>query len=153
MTYCPDTGWFTYNYNYRGYGVGQRAGRYHKSGYRVISVDGVVYSEHRLAVLYMTGSHPTHRVDHKNTVEDDNRWDNLRLATAGQNAANSKTRVNTSGHKGVYRNGQGWGAGLRIDGKIKWAGTFPTLELAIEARKKLEEQYHGEFAFSGERLG
>jgi hypothetical protein len=66
------------------------------------ALTGVLYREHRLAWLYMTGEWPTHEIDHINGDRVDNRFCNLREATASENRWNSRKRVNnTSGYKGV----------------------------------------------------
>lgn len=156
LSYDPTTGLFRWRNAAGRYGripAGSVAGNISKvHGYRLIGLGGsgkTVRATH-LAWLYMTGEWPELQVDHKNGVESDDWWDNLRLATQSQNKANSsRYKNNTSGVTGViYENGPGrkhWRAILRADGKSVNIGRFLTKEEAIEARQKAEEQYHGEF--------
>jgi hypothetical protein len=97
----------------------------------------------------MTGDWPKSRVDHENTVRLDNKWTNLRLATASQNAANAGTRVNnTSGVKGVSWDKccKKWFAKITVDGKQIYLGVFETLDGAASAYKEAAERHFGEFA-------
>lgn len=73
-----------------------------RHGYITIRVDGRSYLAQRLAWLYMTGEWPKKQIDHKNLIRSENRWNNLREATHGQNVQNSSLRKNnTSGFKGA----------------------------------------------------
>lgn len=49
---------------------------------------------------------------------------------------------NTSGHTGVYWNGQRkkWSAEIRIEGKKRYLGSFENVEDAINARQEAEER-------------
>lgn len=49
------------------------AGHRAAKGYRAITIDCRPYYVHRLAWLWMTGSWPTHDVDHRNGDRGDNR--------------------------------------------------------------------------------
>ncbi len=102
-------------------------------------------------------------VDHINGVKADNRRKNLRVATNGQNRANSKINSNSkSGSKGVHlkkkqkRNsnrkprrdakGDRWVAQINIDGKKHHLGNFDTCEEAHAVYKKAAEKAFGCFA-------
>ena len=93
---------------------------------------------------------PDALVDH---VHDDRKWDNrkynLRIATRGENAINSAPRKkNISGCTGVTKTRSGtWRARIQVNGKEKWLGTFADLDDAIEARKKAEKEYYGDFSY------
>src|SRR5438045_2733801 len=91
------------------------------SHYVFIRVDRRCYRAHRLAWLYMTGEMPI-EVDHLNLNRADNRWQNLRVATRVQNAANSPARrPSITGIKGVRRLKSGrWYA--RIMSVLGWIG-------------------------------
>jgi HNH endonuclease len=80
LTYDPETGLFQWRVMRSGrkpnpsLGAGERP---RKSGGRTISVDGVAYSNSRLAWLYMTGEWPIGTVGHRNGNMADDRIDNL----------------------------------------------------------------------------
>lgn len=121
----------------------------HGGGYRYIGVDGVEYLAHRLAWLYVTGSHPTREIDHKNTTRDDNRFENLRAADDPQNCANrGKQANNTSGFKGVsFNKASGkFVASTQVCGVYRYLGLFATAELAHRAYQRAAESSFGEFA-------
>lgn len=58
-----------------------------------------------------------------------------------------ETAANTSGCRGVYyeKTSNKWRARLRFKGKLISLGSFNSFEDAVEARKKGEELYFGEF--------
>lgn len=104
---------------------------------------------HRLAFLYMTGSWPVNRVDHKDCNPLNNAFINLRQATASQNAANRGVdKRNTSGYKGVsfYKPLGRWVAHIRHNYRLKSLGYFDTKEEAAEAYKKAAEAAFGDFS-------
>ena len=93
----------------------------------------------------MTGHHPSGEIDHINGDRLDNRWVNLRDVTAFDNARNQGERKdNTSGCRGVTRNGAGWMARISHDGVRYGLGTFRNKSDAIHTRKCAEEylEYH-----------
>ena len=137
--------------------AGSIAGRVSKAardgggGYRWIGVDGKEYLAHRLAWLYVTGEHPENEVDHRNTIRDDNRFSNLRLADDTQNMANKSLQSNnTTGFKGVSLNkatGK-YVASIQKDGRYKYLGLHKTPEMAHAAYVSAAKQLFGEFARS-----
>lgn len=98
----------------------------------------------------MTGEWPPQEVDHHDNDGWNNRWDNLRLATRSQNQANTRRyKSNSSGKKGVFRNGgeaRPWRAQIQKDGKKISLGYFETIEAASEAFAAAATAQHGEFA-------
>ena len=157
LRYDPETGVFTWLvWRPNGVKAGDEAGAIHKAcgGYRKIKIDSRGYLASRLAWLYMTGELPTFRVDHEDTDKLNNRWCNLRPATASQNAANARlSRRNTSGFKGVHytRNRPStkkWAAHIRVDGVLKTLGYFAKPEDAHVAYTKAAEVAFGAFARS-----
>lgn len=117
-------------------------------GYRRICIFGSKYFASRLAWLYVTGVYPNKMVDHKNRIRHDDRFDNLRLASRGQNVRNSKLRKdNSSGYKGVYLNHGRWQAGIRFNKKFVHVGMFATREEAaaaiIKKQRQLDPVFYG----------
>lgn len=87
-------------------------------------------------------------VDHIDGDVTNNRFDNLRIVTEQQNSMNKAIqKSNTSGVKGVHmvkRSGK-WQARISYKGERIVLGTFEKFEDAVEARRKAEELYFGEF--------
>lgn len=147
--YSPDTGVLTWIVSYGRARSGAAAGCRDPSGYWRVQIDGHIYLGHRLAWLYMTGEWPPHNIDHINGDPSDNRLVNLRPATQAENCRNTRLRSNnTSGFKGVYfaKYSQRWAAAIRVDGHLRYLGSFETAEEAHAAYCGAATQFHGEFA-------
>lgn len=149
LHYDPETGVFTRRITTNGNSKANSiAGSRHNKGYRRIMVDGKVYQSHRLAFLYMTGIMPEF-VDHKNGIRDDNRWINLRTASATENMQNRKIhKNNTSGIPGVYwhKRRRMWHAHIKVNKKNLFLGCFSDLSEAANVVNDARERYFGEFA-------
>lgn len=107
--------------------VGCKGGRYIR-----VSIEGKLYSEHRIMFLIMHGYMPA-LVDHCNRIKHDNTPSNLRAATASENSLNVvASKRSTSGVKNVYRNTAAgkWHVQLCIRGKRMNFGLHKDLELA-----------------------
>ncbi len=131
--------------------AGAVAGRYNTDGdgYRQIGINRRLYKKHRLAWLYMTGAWPRHEIDHINGDRGDNRFCNLREATASENRRNMRKRVNnTSGYKGVSLDAERglWRARITVDGKDKLLGRFRSPERARIAYIFAAWDHFGDFA-------
>jgi hypothetical protein len=118
------------------------------NGYIVVRYNGIGYKAHRLVWAWHHGVWPN-IVDHINGNPADNRIENLRSVTAGENALNAtRSCKNTSGVKGVTWNKKDkvWRVSFRCGGRLTYFGGFKDFEfaelVAIEARQK----YHGAFA-------
>jgi hypothetical protein len=130
--------------------IGTIAGfRNAKSGYiyiknsrwdRTISIQRVVWK-------WITGEDPGQMiVDHANLNKQDNRWWNLRLATASQSSRNRpQFAFCTHQPKGITRRGSQWRARIWIDGKRTHLGYFATEEDAHAAYCVASAQYHGDY--------
>ena len=147
LRYNKKTGEFRWrkrngNSPHLGPSIRQQDGRY-------IKIDGRMYSEHQLAWFYMRGRWGKPTIDHRDGDGTNNRWNNLRRATASQNNANRRRpRHNTSGYKGVYlsrRSGQ-WCAQIGRNGRTIHLGTFATPQEAHAAYLKAARKLFGEFA-------
>jgi hypothetical protein len=94
-------------------------------------------------------------VDHVNGDGLDNRRANLRLATNGQNRANSRPTA-ASGFKGVSRSGNRWRAYGMKHRQQTYLGSFASAEEAARAYDAWAIEAHGEFArlnFPLDRVG
>ena len=109
-----------------------------------ISIGGFLYLAHRLAWLYHYGEWPPGLLDHESRIASDNRIDNLRLASKGQNAINSEATWSLSGLRGVYyqKNTSLWRVKI-ADVNI---GYFKTKEAASAAYRAKAIELYGEFA-------
>lgn len=94
---------------------------------------------HRIAFKMMVGRDPLPGmvVDHRNTIKNDNRWENLREATEEQNSANKAARSKCN-VKGVFAQA----------GKFYFQPSIPfeTLEEAKAASESFYSNRWGEFA-------
>lgn len=137
FSYDPDTG------NFLRRGESTPSGRISTKGYRQIFVKGRRFAAHRLAWLYVHGEWPTTQIDHRNQIKDDNRIDNLRLATNQTNQENvEKWSNNRSGRRGVaiYRDGT-YQADIKVDGKTIYLGRFHNIVDAVAARMRAERKH------------
>lgn len=152
LRYSPSTGLFFWTdaaWRWRNL----QAGSINQYGYVVIRLGYRGILAHRLAWKMVTGEWPEMLIDHKNLNRADNRWSNLRSASASQNQHNtSLQRNNTSGFKGVhwYAARRKWRARIKVDGKEVSLGSFLTAEEASAAYEKAARRYRGEFAEVGE---
>lgn len=101
---------------------------------------------------WLLNAHPSEDVDHFNGDGLDNRRENLRKATATQNARNARKRKHgTSKYKGVCKDlSRGgrltWRARIRVDLKLIHLGRFTVEEEAALAYDEAARRLHGEFA-------
>jgi hypothetical protein len=125
--------------------AGTEAGATLVNGYRTVRVRFRLYFAHRIIYKLMTGEDPPEQIDHKNLNPGDNRWDNLRPATEGNNHCNT-VRRNRDLPKGVRRaRRNGYVSYIKRDGVTKYLGQFTTPEAAHAAYCAAGERLHGEF--------
>jgi hypothetical protein len=129
--------------------AGTRAGSLPKGAkYREVSIDDILYLEHRLIWCLVTGEDPGSRqIDHKNMDRIDNRIENLRLSTPNTNQQNTRPR-GMSGLKGAHWNATRghWQSTIKLPDQRLWLGRFETAEEAHEAYKAAAKRFFGEFA-------
>lgn len=154
LHYDPETGDFVWMRHFHQYLVGSIAGSLNSQGYRYISVNKKLYKANRLAWLYMTGEWPKLLIDHKNGIRYDDRWENLRLASASQNCMNRKLRAdNRIGLKGVHEDPRGpvskYQANIMLKGKSVSLGYFSSPSKAHEAYVAAANNFFKEFSSAG----
>lgn len=135
--------------------AGREAGSVAKDGYRHIAFneDGKFRSvlAHRMAWFIHYGEEPPPQVDHINRNRADNRIENLRAASAADNARN-RGPIRNAKYKGVCFDPSGrgaskpWRAYLHVKRRRVEVGRYATAELALEAYKVAAKKFHGEFA-------
>ena len=152
LDYDPETGVFTWRVRLNPRSkmdrpVGMKGG--YQKKYLLASVDGRKYLLHRLAWLYMTGTWPAGECDHRDLNPANNKWENLRESTRGENGCNRGTQKNnTSGQKGVswHKHTGKWRASIKVDGRSIHLGVFQTFDAAANAYRVACSASHGEFA-------
>jgi hypothetical protein len=122
---------------------GDPAGRISRNRYSTTTVDGISYLNHRLIWLMVHGTDPLENlVDHVDGDCTNNRIDNLRLATCGQNRDNTKKAQGCS-----YDKTKGnWLVTVNSQGKRHYVGRF---KCPLEARLAYEDKKRelcGEFS-------
>jgi hypothetical protein len=149
IIYIPESGDFYWLVPKKGRNLdGTPAGSVGSSGYRTISFNGYGISAHRLAYFYMTGEWPAEYVDHIDGNPSNNKWDNLRPATAQQNAQNKRRKYNSyTGIKGVVKDFRSdtWHVHMRIDGDVVSRGPFFDYQTACKEYDKLATESRGEW--------
>lgn len=129
--------------------AGKRAGSVMKNGYRVVSIDGVKYLEHRLIYRMMVGPIDAgQRIDHKDGNCENNRYQNLRACSHAENLMNQPGRRDgmLPKHVGWSKREQKYKVSMRANGKFLNLGTYGTLSEAAEAADRYRRKFHGEFA-------
>lgn len=144
LEYNSETGKIYWKTTKNGIKVGAEAGFVNHEGYRKINIRGSLQSSHRLAWLLHYGKWPEYTIDHIDGNKENDRIDNLRDVTNGENDKNKPMyKNNTSGHVGVYwiERDQKWQASIKVNGRNKSLGYFKEKLPAIFARIKAEPIY------------
>ena len=110
--------------------------------YSIVTIFNKHYGAHRVIWLMQTGRWPNSEVDHKNRDRWDNRWCNLCEVTHQENGRNQTLHnTNTTGRVGVGKRRGAYYAQIKVDGRARHLGVFPTLLVAANARREAERQY------------
>jgi hypothetical protein len=91
-------------------------------------------------------------IDHIDGNPANNKIENLREVTNGQNQHNKTINANNkSGFKNVHwhKAMKKWCVQISIDSKIKTVGFYDGLEVASQAAQEARQMYHGEYANNG----
>lgn len=130
--------------------AGEICGTKMKAGHLMTSVNQKRYLVHRIIYFMATGIDPLENVvDHANGIPDDNRIENLRLASKKQNSQH-KTKLsvkNTSGHRNVCWSNKWncWLVSIKTQNKCIQRH-FQDLTKAAECAAMLRKQHYGEFS-------
>ncbi|WP_447547032.1 HNH endonuclease, partial [Salmonella enterica] len=146
--YNKDNGLFFRNTGRGSYKREWTAGTRQTNGYMFFIIDGKKYLAHRLAFLLVHGRYPDGVIDHINGVRNDNRIENLRDVSQGQNTKNVKVslarKMKFAGYHFDSSTGL-WAAEAKVKRKRYHLGRFNSKEEAHQAyldfMKKNEDQY------------
>lgn len=146
IEYNPATGLLHWKRDRSNVKAGSRAGNpIGNRGYVAFHFNGRKHYAHRVAWLLARGPIPAGcDIDHINGDRSDNRIDNLRLATRGQNLCNGRARGKASRFKGVSYHAQRgrWRAFVNA----RHLGLFDNEEDAARAADRGALEQYGEFA-------
>ncbi len=120
---------------------GKEAGSKIKGGYIRVKYQGVNYLAHRIVWKLFNGEVPDSHIDHINGNTSDNRIENLRPATNGENFANTSKVRSYSGHRGVYRSRERWKVLCADD----YLGVYKTREEAASVFDARAQELWGDF--------
>lgn len=135
--------------------VGDEVGTVCSNGYRATKFKGVNYLVHRVIWEMFNGPIPDgFEIDHKDGVRDNNRIENLRLATRGQNSQNHpKHGHNKLGIKNIYTRKRGnclmYTGQLRVNGVVHRKSSTD-LSVVRAWLADMRSTLHGEYANNGE---
>jgi hypothetical protein len=111
--------------------------------------DGKWLSMHRLIMGLENGDKKL--IDHRDRNPLNNQKENLRICPSlACNLGNSWNKNNSSGYKGVTREGNRWRAQIGINGKTRYIGSYDTKEDAALAYNEKAKELWGEFALLNE---
>ncbi|MCK4830081.1 HNH endonuclease [bacterium] len=142
FTYDPKTG---YLYWIKDLGRSKKyKGRldYKAKGYLRACIFGETYQIEKLVWQYHNGYYPEKILDHLNGIPDDNRIENLREASVGENARNSSlAKNNSSGIRGIYFNKKdnAWFVTIRCNKKSYYLGSSKDFIEAVYLRYTAEK--------------
>lgn len=145
LEYNKDTGLFFWKENRGKFCCkGKTAGCVSYDKYISIKIDGKKYFAHRLAWLWVFGKMPINEIDHINNNRQDNRIENLRLATRAENNQNIKeaNKKSLHGFLGVSPRKNSWRARIQCGKKRIHIGDFQTPEEAHLAYLKAKKDLH-----------
>lgn len=122
------------------------------AGYLQGSIFDRAYRAHRVIWAMVTGEWPDGMIDHENRNRSDNRFKNLRPASASQNMHNrGMSKNNSSGFKGVSWDSSKskWHAQIGLNRKTHHLGYFDCLNEAHNAYAEASQAMHGAFGYNG----
>lgn len=124
--------------------AGSIAGYVNNFGYRVVMIDYRPFLAHRVIWAILHNEWPEPAIDHRDMNKDNNRADNLRLASRTLNGANRPTVRN--GLKGAYKHRDRFVAAIKKNGKYYHLGVFDSEQSAHRAYCQKALEFFGEYA-------
>jgi hypothetical protein len=120
----------------------------HRNVFLYVNKKLIGYSESNIVWFLKKGEWPEKEVDHIDGNPQNNKLENLRLATRSEQTRNRIAGKFGRANKGVYKReyGNKWSAQIWLNGICKNLGTFDSEEEAVEIRKLATEMMHKEFA-------
>jgi hypothetical protein len=138
-------GWHNFNRQF----AGRPAGHKDEKGRKQVKLNGRSYKAARLIWAWHDGLMGEHQIDHIDGDPGNDRIDNLRLATAAQNARNRNASCrNSSGVRNVTWHAQSekWWVRLTISGKTISLGLYKDLDTAKRIAAEKRRALFGDFA-------
>lgn len=145
FTYCPESGQLIWKSGRQRGKVAGHRGR-NSTRHLCVGIGRSKYLVHRLIWLLVTGAWPEQYVDHINGEKADNRWANLREASASVNQQNQwkPSRNSRSGFRGVSldKSRGKWIATINKNNTQKYLGSFDSPEAAHAAYVAAKASIH-----------
>ena len=123
----------------------------HADGYLRSHINNKIHYNHRLIFLIYYGYMPKY-IDHIDGNPANNKIENLRDVTNGQNQQNKKLNGNNrSGHKNVHWSNsmKKWCVQITVNEEVKTVGFYECLDVAGIAAQEARNKLHGEYASNG----
>lgn len=122
--------------------AGRQLGYLGPHGYWVVGFQGRKWLGQVLAWAYVHGEIPAEDIDHENRIKTDNRIDNLRKVSRGQNMRNCERHDRRGAALGTTLRKDGLWASLVSDsGRTVFLGAYPTQAEAHAAHQTYVEQH------------
>lgn len=152
--YNPLSGALKWKDNHQIRFIGREAGSINHHGYRRVNLGKTKLHAHQIIWLMIYGELPPCEIDHINGERDDNRLDNLRIASQQQNQQNAGVRIdNLLGVKGVRLRPSGrYQARVKLTDGSQSVKTFSSPIDAISWLAIQRNQSHGEYARTPEQI-
>lgn len=147
FSYDPETGLFMCINPLARRHFGKKAGTKRKDGYirLAVTIDGKLkmFLAHRVAWAFHHGVWPSHFIDHKDKIKDNNRIDNLRDVEKSVNVYNySRDGKNQTGFRGVFIDRRRKAIKYNAVYGKKHLGTFSTPEEASSCYQAYVKTIH-----------
>lgn len=115
---------------------GRKCTHKRSDGYLVVQFMGQKYKIHKLVWILHHGNYPTgYELDHINGIRTDNRIENLRLVTHGDNMRNIRNTRGKYGH-GISKCKNSYQVKFGVKGKLKYFGSTTCLQTARKMAKE-----------------